>query len=113
MSADQLILIGLIASAITWGLKVLASYGNYKPSRVVVNIGLYVVSATLALLWSGAVFPSFPLWAGDVLAFAQGLWDFLNQLMALAAPVIGSATLIYNLLYEKVFVPAARKFTKK
>lgn len=109
MSEEQIILIGLIASLLTFGLKIAATYVNYKPSRVVVNIVLYFVSAGLALLWAGAVLPTFPPFDPNI----GGLWEYLNAWMALAAPILGSATLIYNLLYEKVVVPAFAKFRKK
>jgi hypothetical protein len=113
MSSEQIILIGLIASAITFGLKIFATYANYRPGRVVVNIGLYVVSAALAVMWSGAVLPGFPPFDTNIAAFVAALWGWLNTWIALAAPVFGSATLIYNVLYEKVVVPAFARLAKK
>lgn len=113
MSETQIILIGLVATGITWLLKVAASYANYKPSRVVINVVLYVVSAILAVAWSGAVVPSFPPFDSNIGAFVGLLWQYLNAWIALAAPVLGTASLIYNLLYEKVVVPAFAMVKKK
>jgi hypothetical protein len=105
MSPDQIILLGLLATAITFVLRLLASYTNYHPGRVVINIVLFIISAGLALLWAHAQFPAWPQWNGDLVAFANAVWDYLNALVALGAPILGSATLIYNFLYEKVVVP--------
>jgi hypothetical protein len=104
MSPDQIILIGLIASAITFGLRIAATYANYHPGRVAVNIGLYVVSAGLALAWTAATVPAWPPFDGNIAVFFGALWQWLNDLVALGAPIMGTASLIYNLLYDKVIV---------
>ena len=113
MQAEQIILIGLIASAITFGLKVAATYANYKPGRVVVNIVLYVVSVVLAVQWSGAMLPTFPPFDTNIGVFIMALWNYLNAWIAVGAPILGSASLIYNLFYEKVVVPAFQFLAKK
>ena len=105
MATEQIILIGLLASAITFGLRVLATYANYHPGRVVINIFLYVLSTGLALLWADATFPTWPPFEGDVAVFVAALWQWVNALVALGAPILGVASLIYNLLYTKVVVP--------
>ena len=112
MSPDQIILLGLLATAIMFGLRILATYAKFRPSRVVINIGLFVISAGLALAWAGAQFPAWPAWNGDLLAFVTAVWDYLNALVALGAPILGSATLIYNFLYEKVVVPLWARLAK-
>ncbi len=112
MSPEQIILVGLIASAITFVLRVLATYANYHPGRVVVNIVLYVVSAGLALLWTDAAFPSWPPFDGNIAMYVAAIWLFINDLVALGAPILGAASLIYNLLYEKVVVPLQARFAK-
>jgi len=113
MSSEQILLIGLIASAITFGLRVLATYANYKPGRAVVNIGLYVVAVCLAVFWSGAALPTFPAFDADIGAFVAAVWGYVNAWVALGAPILGAATLIYNLFYEKVVVPAFKFVAKK
>ena len=113
MSTDQIILVGLIASALTFGLRVLTTYANYRPGRVVVNIVLFVVSAGLALLWSGAALPSFPPFDPNIGVYVAAVWQWANDLVALGTPILGAATLIYNLLCAKVVVPLFARFTKK
>lgn len=112
MNESQIILVGFVASALTLFLKVLASYSKVSLSRAAINIVLYVVSVVLAATWAGATLPVFPQWAGDAPAFASALWQWLNAWIALGAPVLGSATLIYNLLYAKVVLPLKAKFLK-
>lgn len=113
MDESQIIIIGMAASVLTWLLKLLASYANYKPSRLAINVVLYGVASALALLWSGAVIPTLPQWGGDVPVFVTALWQYINAWVALGAPILGSATLIYNLLYEKVIVPLKVRWFKQ
>ena len=110
MDPSQIIIIGLIASALTFGLRILANQFNVHPSRVGLNVALYVVSAVLAVFWTAVTFPMFPPFGGDVAVFVGALWQWVNALVLLAAPIMGSATLIYNLLYEKVVVPVWARF---
>lgn len=112
MSGEQIILIGLVATAITFGLRVLATYANYHPGRVMVNIVLYIVSTGLALAWSTAAVPTWPPFGGDVPGFVAALWQYLNDWIALGAPILGTASLIYNLLYERVALPLWAKLAK-
>lgn len=112
MSGEQIILIGLVASAITFGLRIAATYANWRPGRVAVNIGLYVVSVGLALSWANAALPTWPPFDGDIPLFAAAVWQYVNDWIALGAPILGSASLIYNLLYEKVVVPVWARLAK-
>lgn len=112
MSTEQIILLGLLASAITLVLRALVTYANYHPGRVVINIFLYVLSASLALLWADATFPTWPAFDADIPAFIAALWQYLNALVALGAPILGTASLIYNLLYTKVVVPVWARLAK-
>ena len=105
VTTEQIILLGSVASVVTFLLKVLVSYASFHPSRVVVNLILFAVSGFFAVQWSGAVFPPLPSDVGL-------LWQWLNDLMALAAPILGTAGFIYNLLYEKVIVPLTAKYIK-
>jgi hypothetical protein len=102
LEANQIILIGLVASALTFALRILATYGKINLNRVTVNILLYVVSGALAVVWTS---PELPPFAGDVAGWIAAVF-------ALAAPVVGLATLVYNLLYEKVVAPVWGKFSK-
>ena len=112
MNETQLILIGLIAAAITWLLKMLAQRFGYHPSRKIVSVFLFFVSVLLALAWAGAVIPTLPPFTSDIAAYAAALWAYLNAWIAVGAPILGTATLIYNLLYERVVVPATIRVRK-
>lgn len=112
MTGEQIILIGLLASAITFGLRVLFTYTKWQPGRVVVNIFLYGLSVGLALLWGNVTIPTWPPFGGDIPVFVAALWQYVNDWIALGAPILGSATLIYNLLYEKVVLPLWERLAK-
>ena len=108
LTPEQIILVGLIASALTLVLKLLAQWAGYVPGRAPLTIVLYVIAFVLAGVWNGISFPPFPPFT-DPVSFAAAVLQFAADVLALAAPVVGLATLIYNLLYEKVVVPAVRK----
>ena len=108
LTSEQIMLIGFIATVLTLGLKLLAQYFNYVPGRAPLTIALYVISLVLGGLWSGIFLPAFPPFV-DVLTFGAAVLQFISDLLAMVAPVVGIATLIYNLLYEKVVVPAVAK----
>ncbi len=112
MNTEQMILLGLLASAVTLLLRALVTYANYHPGRVVVNVFLYVISAGMALLWADATFPTWPAFDADIAAFVAAIWQYLNEWVALGAPILGTASLIYNLLYEKVVVPLWARLAK-
>ncbi len=103
MSPEQTIIVGIIASAITFGLRALFTYFNVSLGRFTVNILLYVVAAVTAILWSH---PQLPPFSGDVAGWVSAVF-------ALAAPVVGFAALIYNALYSQVAAPLWAKFAKK
>lgn len=102
LTPQQIIVIGVIASALTLGLRILSTHLNYKPGRLVINIILFIVSAVLAGLWLA---PTLPPITDDI-----GAW--FAALFQLAAPVVGFATLIYNALYSQVVVPIFAKLAK-
>ncbi len=108
LSPEQVILVGLIASALTLGIKLLAQWFGYVPGRAPLTIVLYVIAFVLAGVWNGITFPPFPPFV-DPVSFIAAVLQFAADILALAAPVVGLATLIYNLLYEKVVVTAVQK----
>ena len=102
LTPQQVMLLGFVASVATLALRILATRFNYKPGRLVVNIGLFVVSGALAAAWTKHALP--PL--------TEDIGAYVSALFLLAAPVVGFATLIYNALYSQVVVPAFAKFAK-
>ena len=91
LSAEQLIYVGVVASVIMQALRLLANHFEYKPSRVVVNVVLFVISIGLGIAFFGL-----PEVASD------DPMELASALIASAAAVLGSASLIYNVLLEKV-----------
>lgn len=101
MSEGQLFLIGLVASAVLYFLRVLAQL-KFKPNKEVIAAALYAVSFGLALWFSGVGLPAFPVFS-DAPSFVGALLSFIGQLLEIAAPVAGMAYLIYNILLKRVF----------
>ena len=95
----QLAGIGLIASVLTRGLQLVANNYGYKPGRVVVNAGLFVLATVLAV--------AFAAQSGSLPDFNSGdPAEIANTVLVFATAVLGSASLIYNLLLDKVLLPA-------
>lgn len=103
MSPEQTIVVGVIASAITLLLRVLATYVKIRFGRLTINIFLYLVAAIVAVAWAH---PTLPPFTSDIGAFVVALFQ-------LAAPVVGVATLVYNALYSQVVVPIWNRLAKK
>ena len=96
LDPTQLIYIGIVASVLTQGLRLLASRFGYTPGRVVANVFLFVVSVGLAVGFSGL-----PEFAGSDPA------EIATAVLAAATTVVGSASIIYNVLLDKVLVSAS------
>jgi hypothetical protein len=112
VTAEQLIFVGLLASVITFVLRLVVQYFGYTPSRAVVNIGLYVIATVLAIQWADIVLPTFPPYT-DPVVFVTALLAYVAEWLEVGAPVVGLATLIYNVLYDKVVVPLRAWVVKK
>ena len=103
MSPEQMIFLGIVASALTWVLRTLATYANIHLGRLLVNIVLFVVSGALAVAW---LKPALPPFSTDIAAWVMAL-------IQLASPIIAFAALIYNALYSQVVVPLTARFAKQ
>ena len=93
-------IVGIVASAIVWLLKVLVSKG-YDPSKEVVAIVLYVISFGLAIGFTPLTVPPFPPFT-NAPSFISALLTYIGLLLALASPVVGIAYLIYNVLLKRM-----------
>jgi hypothetical protein len=100
LTEGQLVVIGLVASAALWVIRVLASYG-YQPPKEVVAIGLYVISFALAVSFTALTLPPFPPFA-DPASFVGAFLLYIGSLLQIASPVAGMAYLIYNVLLKRV-----------
>jgi hypothetical protein len=109
LTEGQLVVIGLVASAALWVLRVLASRG-YQPPKEVIAIGLYVISFGLAVSFTALTLPSFPPF-NDAPTFIAAVFLYIGSLLQIASPVAGMAYLIYNVLLKRVLesmFPAAK-----
>ena len=97
LSPEQIMLIGLIASGVSQVLKVIVENLGYKPGRVVVNVGLFVIATALSFLWARPDLPSID----DPMALAIALSEQ-------AVAVFGFASLAYNILLKNVVFPAVK-----
>lgn len=105
ISVENLALLGAVASILTFIFSTLLTYGKIQIGRVWANIILFAVSLLLAVKWAGLAFPPLPSDVG-------GLYDWLNSLLLLVMPILGTASFIYNLLYSKVVVPLTVRLIK-
>jgi nitrate/nitrite transporter NarK len=93
LSPDQILLIGIVASVLSAVLRLLvAKFGSTEISKFWMTIIVSVVSLILAVLFAG--FPELPAYV-DPFQYAMA-W------LAILSGYVGAATLIYNLLLDKV-----------
>lgn len=105
----QLYWLGVIASAIIYGVKVLADkYPRITIRREWLTVLLYVISFGLAITWGGVAFPAFPAFE-DPVTFVSALFGFISALLVALAIPTSFATLIYNILLKRVFDGLAEK----
>lgn len=95
LSAEQLIYVGVVASVVVQALRLLANHFEFKPSREIVTVVLFVISIGLGIAFFGMP----EVASGDPMELAQAL-------VASAAAVFGSAVAIYNVLLDKVLKQA-------
>lgn len=106
----QLFVIGVVASALTWVLKIIAGKG-WQLKKEHLAIGLYVVSFVVAIAFTSLTLPSFPQFS-DAPSFVAALLKYILLLIELASPVVGMAYLIYNLLLKRVLEQMFRAVVK-
>lgn len=108
LSPELVFVIGIVASALVWALRLLAKNGKQIPDAWL-TAGVYVVSGVLAAIFalpSLPVFPPFVDLASFVPAFLQWCADLLVPLSAF----VGFAGLVYQALLKKVLEGVADKF---
>ena len=95
----QLFVIGLVATLVAQVLKILFSRWGWRPGKAGITLIAFVLSMGLAVAFNVPELPS----AVDPMEFAKAL-------ISAASTIMGPATIIYNLLLEKLLVYAGRKF---
>lgn len=112
-------ILGLVATVIVWGVNLFYRKQGTKISRKKLTVVLFGVGLVLAALFQAFTFPEFPGWpqfvSGSDVAENAGLFivfiseilvvifTYLATLLTKAAAMTGSATIIYNLLKDKIF----------
>lgn len=103
LTAVQIIVIGLVASFVAQGVKILAARTGKPIGRKWVTVALMIVAIFLSFIWARPALPTWPAPVEDPMAYATLILAFFGQLLAVASAIIGFAVLIYNLLLERVF----------
>jgi hypothetical protein len=89
----MLFILGVIATLLAQAVKLAAAKFNVELGRVPVTVGTYVASLIFAIVVAKPVIPPY----GDDPAL------FVDALFATGSTIFAVATIIYNLLIEKVF----------
>jgi hypothetical protein len=93
LSPEQILLIGIVASLLSAAFRLLvAKFGGTEISKFWMTIIVAVVSVVLAVLFGGL--PELPAYL-DPLQYASA-W------LLLLSGYVGSATIMYNLLLDKI-----------
>jgi len=105
----QLYVIGLAATAILYGLKLITTrFPKIKITREWVSVLIYVVALGLSFAFGGFALPAFGVFT-DPLTFVSASFGFINALLIAMAPSVSLATLFYNLILKRVFDAGAVK----
>jgi hypothetical protein len=109
LSEIQFYVIAVVASALVYGIKLLAA-AKVQLHRGWLTAIVYLVSGGLAYAWSAVAFPLFPAWGGELGAFVPALFVWFTDLLVAVGPMVAFATLIYNALLAKVLDDAVARF---
>lgn len=111
ITPEQVAIIGFIALLVIQVIKLATAYLGIDFSREAVTVGLFVVAVVLAGFWAAPSLPAFPALDSDPAVFGGAIVGWIGSVVSVASVIIGFATLIYNLLLDKVF--AAFGWTKE
>lgn len=111
MSEAQLVIVGLVASALVWILRQLNALGK-TPKKEVVAVVVYLASFGLAIWFTPVEFPPFNACSDAPSCIQSGL-DWVGAFLAIASPVAGFAYLIYNALLQRVLEGFKARFARK
>jgi hypothetical protein len=103
LSAEHVILIGLVVSFLAQTIKVFRAWFGEKLDKRLLTVLMYPIAVVLAYLFARPVLPAWPVPVEDPAVYAGLILMFIGQLVAIASAIAGFATLIYKILLEKVF----------
>jgi pilus assembly protein Flp/PilA len=101
ISGEQAIMLGIVASALVFGLNFYFKSQGKQLSRNVLTIIVYGVSVALAIMWTAPALPVIPT-GSDISVVSQAYLNFAILLLTQGAGILGFATLLYNWLLKKI-----------
>jgi hypothetical protein len=106
LSSDQIFLISLIAGGVASILAQIIKWMFAKKGVVLgrrpVTVLLFAISLGLGVWWLAPQIPPFPLLIEDTAAYVGLIFVWLAQILTLLTTLVGFATVIYNLMLQKV-----------
>jgi hypothetical protein len=103
ITPEQVIIIGFIAAGLGQLLKVGTALLGVKLDRKWLTVALFVISVAIAYLWAAPILPAFPVQDANPAVFGGAIVGWIGSVVSVASVIIGFATLIYNLILQKVF----------
>lgn len=97
LTETQLIVIGLLASALVWTLKLT----KFQLSAGWLTAIVYVIAGSLAFIFAPVALPGMPPFI-DMATFIPALLAWFSSLLIPLSAFVGFATLIYNALLKAV-----------
>jgi uncharacterized membrane-anchored protein len=101
ISAEQGVLLSVVASGLVFALNFIAKSNGKKISREWLTLFVFGLSVVVAFLWSAPALPSLPS-GTDPAQVSQAYMDFANALITQGSIILGFATLIYNWLLKRI-----------
>lgn len=96
------LVIAALSSILVWILRlVFVSKGKDVPAWVY-SVGVGVIALVIAALFSPVGLPPFPSHDGSLLGILAAILSFVAALLPILSSLVGFATLIYNVLKDKI-----------
>jgi uncharacterized membrane protein YedE/YeeE len=104
LGADQIIIIGILASVLAQLFKLAAvKIKNVVLGRKIITIIMFCLSLVMAYVWAKPALPTWPAPVEDPGVYAGLVIDFVAKLVAVGGALIGFGMAVYNLLLQKFF----------
>ena len=105
LTVEQVAIVGFLATLFAQGIKLFFDKIIQKPiNRKAVTIIIYLPAVVMAVYWSAATMPVFPVLTDDPAIFVSVQLRYIGDLLVMATTIAGFAMVIYNLLMQKVYV---------